>query len=161
MLLHLMGAACHGYRYQLACMSAEAAVHHSENFNQSKQKLECCRTVCCWIRLLTGCCTLLLLWCVLQADNVLLKLEMSGSSPAGTQARTWRPAGSSSSSGSGSGSGGVGSGGVGCEQVVAKVADLGLACLLEEQDTHISGVHRVSCCGGGDCRNGLFRCRIL
>jgi hypothetical protein len=63
---------------------------------------------------------------------VLLKLEMSGSSPAGTQARTWRPTGSSS-----------GSNGVACEQVVAKVADLGLACVLEEQDTHISGVHRV------------------
>jgi hypothetical protein len=78
-------------------------------------------------------------WFVLQADNVLLKMEMSGSSPAaGNQARTWRPAGSSSSSGSG-----VGSGGVLCDQVVAKVADLGLACVLEEQDTHISGVHRV------------------
>jgi hypothetical protein len=81
---------------------------------------------------------LLLSLFALQADNVLLKMEMSGSSPAaGSQARTWRPTGSSSSSS------GVGSGGVLCDQVVAKVADLGLACVLEEQDTHISGVHRV------------------
>ncbi|WIA33945.1 hypothetical protein OEZ86_007040 [Tetradesmus obliquus] len=76
----------------------------------------------------------------LKADNVLLKLELSGSSPAGTAARTWRPAGSSSSSSSAAlgGPGGMAP----CDQLVAKVADLGLACVLEEQDTHISGVHR-------------------
>lgn len=30
------------------------------------------------------------------------------------------------------------------EQLVAKVADFGLACRLRDQDTHVSGVHRVS-----------------
>lgn len=29
------------------------------------------------------------------------------------------------------------------EQLVAKVADFGLACRLRDQDTHVSGVHRV------------------
>lgn len=35
------------------------------------------------------------------------------------------------------------------EQLVAMVADFGLACRLRDQDTHVSGVHRVSqptCC---------------
>jgi hypothetical protein len=73
--------------------------------------------------------------CFLQADNVLLKMEMSGSAAAGAAAaRPWRAANSSSSTINGSAA---------CDQVVAKVADLGLACVLEEQDTHISGVHRV------------------
>ncbi|KAF6255314.1 kinase-like domain-containing protein [Scenedesmus sp. NREL 46B-D3] len=43
---------------------------------------------------------------------------------------------------SGSSAAGNGAGHSACDQVVAKVADLGLACVLEEQDTHISGVHR-------------------
>jgi serine/threonine protein kinase len=37
----------------------------------------------------------------------------------------------------------VGGGVVHQEQLVAKVADFGLACRLRDQDTHVSGVHRV------------------
>jgi hypothetical protein len=63
---------------------------------------------------------------LLQAGNVLLKLEVGPATAAtSTAAAPVFPSSSSS------------------EVVVAKVADLGLACLLDEQDTHISGVHRV------------------
>lgn len=41
------------------------------------------------------------------------------------------------------------------EQLVAKVADFGLACRLRDQDTHVSGVHRVSA-GKGALSAGVF-----
>jgi hypothetical protein len=66
----------------------------------------------------------------LQAGNVLLKLEVGPASAAAAAAGAATPVASGSSN----------------EVLVAKVADLGLACLLDDQDTHISGVHRVSCC---------------
>jgi serine/threonine protein kinase len=110
----------------------------------------------------------------LKAGNVLLKAELlpvpntaastaaaaSGGYPsssanaamAGTSGASGRPgfsgaagpsSGFSGHSG-GSGSRVVGGGVVHQEQMVAKVADFGLACRLRDQDTHVSGVHRVS-----------------
>jgi serine/threonine protein kinase len=74
----------------------------------------------------------------LKAGNVLLR------SAAGSQRRSTAAA----AGGGGSGFGGVGVGSSGPwpgqEVLMAKVADFGLASQLQEQDTHISGVHRVS-----------------
>jgi hypothetical protein len=64
---------------------------------------------------------------------VLLKLEVAPASAAAAAAgAATAPSPTNSSSCSSN------------EVLVAKVADLGLACLLDDQDTHISGVHRVS-----------------
>ncbi|KAF6252064.1 hypothetical protein COO60DRAFT_1673833 [Scenedesmus sp. NREL 46B-D3] len=61
----------------------------------------------------------------LKAGNVLLKLEVGPASAAAAAAGAATPLGPG-----------------GSDVLVAKVADLGLACLLDDQDTHISGVHR-------------------
>jgi serine/threonine protein kinase len=73
----------------------------------------------------------------LKAGNVLLR------SAAGGQRRSAVSAGAAAGGG---GLLGAGSSGPwpGQEVLQAKVADFGLASQLQEQDTHISGVHRVS-----------------
>jgi hypothetical protein len=84
----------------------------------------------------------------LQADNVLLKHEApsgsntsgSSSSAAITPGSSWRHLGSLTAAAAG----GSGWSPDHQQQLVSKVADLGLASVLEDQDTHISGVHRVS-----------------
>lgn len=60
-----------------------------------------------------------------QAGNVLLKMEVVSTAAAGMWAAPF--------------------GGVNQtrEVLVSKVADFGLACRISDQDTHISGVHRV------------------
>jgi hypothetical protein len=87
--------------------------------------------------------------CDLQADNVLLKQEIpsgsntsgSSSSAATTPSSSWRHLATLTAAAAAGGS--VWSPDQ-QQQLVSKVADLGLASVLEDQDTHISGVHRVS-----------------
>lgn len=76
----------------------------------------------------------------LKAGNVLLR------STAGSQRRSTVAAAGGGGGGGGFGGVGVASNGPwpGQEVLMAKVADFGLASQLQEQDTHISGVHRVS-----------------
>lgn len=101
----------------------------------------------------------------LKCGNVLLKAELrpvsdTSSSAAAAAGGTCGPGSVLTSAGPGQTGGtsgysgreltpgvGVGSGRRGVvhqEQLVAKVADFGLACRLRDQDTHVSGVHRVS-----------------
>jgi serine/threonine protein kinase len=104
----------------------------------------------------------------LKAGNVLLKAELrpvadcsscstaacptavgGGSSVGRTGGATSGHTGRELSRRSGGGGGDFRGGGVQHEeQLVAKVADFGLACRLRDQDTHVSGVHRVRTCGG-------------
>jgi serine/threonine protein kinase len=92
----------------------------------------------------------------LKAGNVLLKAELrpiADSSSCSTAACLAAVGGNGSVGRTGGGTSGYSgrelsrrSGGVvqHQEQLVAKVADFGLACRLTDQDTHVSGVHRVS-----------------
>jgi hypothetical protein len=83
----------------------------------------------------------------LKAANVLLKMELAAAAAAAAAA-----AGSSNAASSQSG---------GCNKqqqqqqptTVAKVADFGLATRLDEQETHVSGVHRVR-------RVDIHRCQL-
>jgi serine/threonine protein kinase len=87
----------------------------------------------------------------LKMGNVLLKSSQATGAAAGLR------------TGSGSSSRSRGGGGGGNlvvpvvpekELLVAKVADFGLACQLQDTDTHVSGVHRVSVGAGGRLGRG-------